>query len=70
MKLPGFKPLLRVIRDKCLECCCGHAEEVRRCPVEDCELHPYRMGHNPFKVKTGNHTAKKPDEPKPLKKSE
>ena len=29
----GHEPrsLLRVIRDKCLECCCGQQAEVRRC---------------------------------------
>lgn len=42
---------LQAIRAKCLDCMCGNAAEVRRCPCEDCSLFPYREGHNPFKKK-------------------
>lgn len=63
MKLPGFKPLLRVIREKCLDCVCGVVPEVKRCPSEDCPLWPYRMGKNPFKVRTPNDTAEKREGP-------
>ncbi len=42
------KPLLKVIRKKCLDCCCGQHSEVRKCPVTDCPLWPYRMAENPF----------------------
>lgn len=38
---------IKAIRAKCLDCCCGQAIEVRLCPVTDCTLHPYRMGHRP-----------------------
>ena len=38
---------LRAIREKCLDCCAGNRAEVKRCPVEKCTLHPYRMGHRP-----------------------
>ena len=38
---------VKAIRAKCLDCCCGHANEVRACTVETCALHPYRMGHRP-----------------------
>lgn len=38
---------LKAIRAKCLDCMCGNAAEVRRCPCEDCSLFPYRMGHRP-----------------------
>ena len=34
----------QAIRAKCLDCCCGHSAEVRKCPAEDCPLWPYRMG--------------------------
>jgi hypothetical protein len=34
----------RAIRLKCLDCCCGQAAEVRRCPCTDCPLWIYRMG--------------------------
>lgn len=38
---------IKAIRAKCLDCCVGQAQEVRLCPVHDCPLYPYRMGHNP-----------------------
>lgn len=38
---------VKAIRAKCLDCCCGSAKEVRLCPVYDCPLYPFRMGHNP-----------------------
>lgn len=41
-----FTPM-RAIRLKCVDCCCGNMAEVRRCPVKNCTLHPYRMGHRP-----------------------
>ena len=42
------RPWTSVIRAKCLDCCCGHAIEVRRCGTIHCALWPYRMGSNPF----------------------
>lgn len=42
------KPLLKVIREKCLDCCAGQHCEVRKCHITDCALWPYRMGKNPF----------------------
>lgn len=38
---------MKAIRAKCLDCCCGQVQEVRRCPCENCPLHPYRMGKRP-----------------------
>ncbi len=48
----GFrkKPVLRVIREKCIDCCCGNEAEVRRCGSKSCALWPYRMASNPFRV--------------------
>lgn len=34
----------KAIRLKCLDCCCGQAAEVRKCPAESCPLWRYRMG--------------------------
>jgi hypothetical protein len=34
----------RAIRAKCLDCCCGSANEVRLCPSHGCPLWPYRLG--------------------------
>lgn len=43
------KPLtpIKAIRQKCLDCVCFQAAEVRRCPSISCPLYPYRMGHRP-----------------------
>lgn len=35
----------KAIRAKCLDCCCGQANEVRACPCTDCPLYRYRLGH-------------------------
>lgn len=51
------KPLLRAIREKCLDCCCGVQSEVRLCTVVKCPLYPYRMGKNPFSERKGNVAA-------------
>ena len=42
---------LKAIREKCLDCCCGNAAEVRKCVAVDCALWPFRMGTNPFRKK-------------------
>ena len=39
---------LKAIREKCIDCCCGNAAEVRKCVATDCALWPFRMGTNPF----------------------
>lgn len=38
---------IKAIRQKCLDCCCGHTAEVRNCAVKNCAIYPYRMGHRP-----------------------
>lgn len=50
-KVSKNKPLLKVIREKCIDCCVGSVYEVKLCHIKDCVLHPYRLGKNPFKVK-------------------
>jgi len=47
----GFfqQSLLKVIREKCLDCCGGSASEVRKCVCVSCPLWPYRMNKNPFR---------------------
>lgn len=42
---------MKAIRRKCLDCCCGSSQEVRSCHIEDCALHPYRLGKRPGAVK-------------------
>jgi hypothetical protein len=42
------KPLLRVLRDKSLDC--SHTDsEVAKCTATRCALWPYRMGTNPLR---------------------
>lgn len=43
---------LKAIRVKCLECA-GSPKEVRNCPIYNCPLYPYRMGHNPKRQGVG-----------------
>ena len=53
--MPEILTPMKAIRAKCLDCCCGIAQEVKLCPITDCPLYPYRMGHNPNrKGKSGN----------------
>ena len=50
-------PLLKVIRAKCADCCCGDMLEVRKCTAWRCSLWPYRMNHNPFGCHSGRGNA-------------
>jgi len=48
-------PLLKVVRQKCLDCSAGQLSEVRKCTCwASCPLWPYRMGKNPFSNRKGN----------------
>lgn len=38
---------MKAIREKCLDCMCGNANEVRLCPPKDCPLYDFRFGKNP-----------------------
>ena len=38
---------LKAIRLKCFDCSGGSANEVKLCPVTNCELYPFRFGKNP-----------------------
>lgn len=42
---------LKVIRLKCLDCCCGSSNEVSLCPATQCPLYEYRFGKNPYRKK-------------------
>lgn len=43
---------IKAIRLKCLECCCGQANEVKICHISDCPLWAYRFGHRPDEYPT------------------
>ena len=55
--MPDILTPIRAIRAKCLDCCCGSAQEVKLCPITDCPLYPYRMGHNPNRKGKGGNPA-------------
>ena len=38
---------IKAIRAKCIECSAGQVKEVRECPLTNCPLYEYRMGHRP-----------------------
>ena len=42
---------VKAIREKCLDCCCGSAQEVSMCVIEDCALYAFRLGKNPYRKK-------------------
>jgi hypothetical protein len=42
------KPLLQAMRRRCVDCCGGKKDEVRRCTAVACPLWPYRMGTDPW----------------------
>ena len=44
---------LKAIREKCLDCCCGSAQEVRLCTCEKCALYRFRFGKNPNRAGIG-----------------
>lgn len=54
---------IKSIRAHCLDCCGGSPQEVRLCPVENCPLYPYRMGHRPQR---GKDTPDTPESGKPV----
>lgn len=41
----------KAIRAKCIDCCGGSMAEVKLCEIEDCALHPFRFGRNPYRTK-------------------
>ena len=40
---------MKAIREKCLDCCCGSANEVSMCVITDCALYPFRNVKNPYR---------------------
>jgi hypothetical protein len=47
--LEVHKNPVKVIRQKCLDCCCGSYLEVDNCTVDKCPLYLWRMGKNPYR---------------------
>lgn len=42
---------IKAIRAKCRDCCCDQVSEIENCTVENCALHPFRFGKNPYRTK-------------------
>ena len=41
----------KAIRAYCLSCVGGSSNEVKLCPVESCQLFPFRFGKSPYRPK-------------------
>ena len=41
---------MQAIRAKCLDCCAGSSDEVRKCVAVACPLWPFRTGKNPWRA--------------------
>lgn len=39
--------VMKAIKKKCLDCCCGDLKTVKECPIPDCPLYIYRLGKDP-----------------------
>lgn len=45
---------IKAIRAKCIDCTNGQNLEIRECPIKECPLWEYRMGHRPKNNVDGN----------------
>ena len=52
-KTKNCKSPTRALRLKCIECSNYQLSEVKLCTCRECALHPFRMGHNPFRNSKG-----------------
>jgi hypothetical protein len=43
-------PVLAAMRARCIDCCAGSPDEVRRCTAVKCGAWPFRMGTNPWRA--------------------
>lgn len=46
--------LLKLVKAKCLDCCCDQPKEVALCPIERCPLYSVRLGKDPNPRKLSN----------------
>ena len=46
-----LKNPVKAIRQYCINCSGGFQNEVKICPIKNCELYPFRMGKNPYRTK-------------------
>lgn len=44
--------VLKAIKIHCrTNCCCDDMDSWKNCVITECQLHPFRMGKNPFRKK-------------------
>ena len=53
-------PLLQAMRRRCVDCCGGKTDEVRRCTAVACPLWPYRMGDRSVAKRAGREARRRP----------
>lgn len=58
-------PLLQAVRKRCIDCCGGRSDEVRRCTAVFCSLWPYRMATDPWRGDAPGNTRTERDLPTP-----
>ncbi|MBL8659493.1 MAG: hypothetical protein JNM75_07020 [Rhodospirillales bacterium] len=58
-------PLLQAMRKRCIDCCGGRSDEVRRCTAVSCSLWPYRMATDPWRGDAPTNTRTERDVPIP-----
>jgi len=46
-RLGTGRPSVKTIRKECLRCTNGSMDLVRECNSQTCQVHQFRMGHNP-----------------------
>lgn len=47
MKRVQTPSMAKAIRAKCMDCSGNNMADVRKCPIQNCPLFPYRFGANP-----------------------
>jgi hypothetical protein len=52
LRMLGHVPMmpLAALRSRCIDCCGGSADEVRKCMALACPAWPFRMGANPWRA--------------------
>jgi hypothetical protein len=45
---------IKAIRAYCVQCGGGSSNDVKLCPIKDCELYAYRFGHRPSTIARKN----------------
>ena len=47
-KTPTIKSPLKAIAANCIDCSGGVRSDVKLCHIEECPLHAFRLGKNPY----------------------